>query len=288
MTSALLTKSVRCVRTARYFIAALLVLEPAAHCWADAINLSSFATISGSAAENIIIRPPGDDGHFDLGSFNQSTDSLGPVSLTDGFPVRAGSLFSTITSVVQPSGIHVNASTSARVGAARVSPRFFEDLVIARAAATFQASFTLTQPHRFESLLSATDGICAKLTGTALASFSCLDPGVATGTLNPGTYQFSIGAFSNAFAIGTTTASDFELSESQFDAAFTLAPLTPTPEPATSVLLATGIIALMPTRRQRKTDKRRHAHRHLVRLTTARRVMAITSTVCTSSQHTGS
>ena len=250
MTSALPTTSVRRVRPSHYFVAALLVLAPAARCWADAINLSSFTAISARAVENIIIRPPGEDGHFELGGFSQSTESLGPVSLTDGFP--GGSMFSTITSVVQPSGIHVSASTSAKASARQVSPRFIVDFVDARAAATFQASFTLTQPHRFESLLSATDGICANLTGTALPSLSCLDPGLVTGTLNPGTYRFSIGAFSSASAAGTTTSSDVDFSESQFDAAFTLAPVTPTPEPATFALLTTGVIALVPTRRRRK------------------------------------
>lgn len=251
MTSALLTIPLRRVRPSRDFVAALLVLVLApARCWADAINLSSLTAINARAVENIIVRPPGEDGHFELGGFDHSTESLGPVSLTDSVPGEF--LFSTITSVVQPSGIHVSAATSASASAGQVSPRLIEDFVLAHAAATFQASFTLTQPHQFESFLSATEGICANLTGTALASFSCFDPGVVSGTLNPGTYRFSIAAFSNAFAAGTPASSDSDFSESRFDAAFSLTPLTPTPEPATFALLATGVIALMPTRRRRR------------------------------------
>src|SRR3954462_4715387 len=120
MTRALLN-SVRRAHLSALLVTAVLVLLPI-RCWADPITFHPLTTISGGGAVNLITPIGFEDGHFDLGSFSHSTESLGPVTLSDaigdGFTGTSSDASSTISSVTRPSGIHVSGSTksAARAG----------------------------------------------------------------------------------------------------------------------------------------------------------------------------
>jgi len=218
---------------------------------ADPINLTAVTTIDGALLVVDIDRT------VFFGDFSHSTDSLGPVTLSDAVGSDLRKASATITSVTKPAGFQVSASTTAAAygPGSGDDPAHFAAEMRARADATYQASFTLTQPYLFVSTLTSPSGAfetgCnASLINDTLQSVSCLHPGVVSGTLSPGAYRFSLDGFFGASAFGTAIVA----SDQQFDAAFALTPVAATPEPVSLLLLGTGLAAVWQSHRFRRVN----------------------------------
>jgi hypothetical protein len=155
MTRALLTRSLRSSQPAgRLVIIALLgVMWPVSNSWADPTNLTSRTTIGGGV--NWVVSPPFD--RLLLGDFADSSQSLGPLTLSGSVPLTSpigdvrGSSTATVNSVVGASTIHATGSATATATGTPELLGFSRAFLQSGAFLNWQASFTLTELHRVES-----------------------------------------------------------------------------------------------------------------------------------------
>ena len=279
MTTALLTRSLQCSRPVRHIVivAVLAAVYSPANSWADAIQLTSHTSIRVFGVVTATIPSSPFDARNVLGDFADSSDSLGPVTLSRAISdccsdqIVGGSSAATITNLVLPSTIRVSGSTTTTAHAGQLSPgslvRSFD--IDTRAFATVDASFTLTDPHLFDTTLTQDVsqhgfGLATLVERTrgeifrrGIDFFGFVGPfdefGALMGTLAPGDYRLSVAVSSFAFARSTDRSSASDSGRSDIDLGFTLTPAAPTPEPTSVILLGTGFLGLVArTWRQRR------------------------------------
>src|SRR4051812_12117323 len=162
-----IARSLPCLRNARHILM-LLVLTTAylpGNVWADPIRLTSHTSVRLFGAFSASAPSLPSDERLVFGDVNESSDSLGPVTLDraifSGGADLGGAASARITSVVQPAIIRVSGSTAAEGHAAALPPgSFITDFTVrADALASLDAAFTLADPHLFDlSLVPAASG----------------------------------------------------------------------------------------------------------------------------------
>jgi hypothetical protein len=224
--------------------------------WADPIRLTSqtslrlFGVLSASAPSL-----PSDE-LFVFGDVKESSDSLGPVTLDRAIFGGDGAASATITSVVQPSIIRVSGSTAAEGHEAALPPgSFITDFTVrVDARARLDAAFTLADPHLFDlspvRAASGSGSVSAFLTDVTRGTIFSVGGGALSGTLAPGDYRLSVELAS--FADASSRFPRSESGNSSIDLSFALSPVAATPEPASLVLLSTGVAGLLRRTRNRE------------------------------------
>jgi len=229
--------------------------------WADPIKLSAHSSID--LHQNIEVTVTEREDEAQHLHFADSSDSLGPVTLSN-ILCTGGCAEATITSFVQPSSIRVTGSTTSTAFAEVFPPPAFPVVSVTdfgSATAEFATSFTLTNTHSFESVLTRSEGATVELAEASRGVlFSGRDFEALMGTLAAGDYTLSITLGAGAFASvtrfgGPSSSSDFDSSD--IDLSFTLAPVAATPEPATAALFATGLIGLTIRKRRSRANRAR-------------------------------